>query len=450
MRELKLFEEIANTPSKNDKIQLLKNNDSETLRALLVLTYNKYQTYHIKQLDMPEEYNVVQPDITKELSDILQVMSQRTATPTQGRLMLKKLMAKCTEEGAKWVRRIVERDLNIGIDESTINKAFPGLIPVFEVQLAHPVYKGGVSPRNYWPELKYPLVCEEKLDGLRCVAVVSDDKVTLYSREGRMFDDRGAFTADILKLRPGTSYVLDGELIAHTLNPKNKIAVKNKDGNWPYEQAKSMIKNEATSKAEIQQYVGFFVWDVLELDFFLSQGKKGTALPLERRKLLLTSLFERGGGELNTLRLVPNHLAWNEQEVRSLFRQVRNQGGEGLMLKDPTKPYEFKRSSAVLKFKEFYTADLRIIGAYEGERDSKFEGMMGGLTLSSDDGSTHCDCGSGLDEDLRFELWMQHKRGELVGKIVEVSYQERTTDGSLRFPVFQRFRDDKTTTNVEG
>jgi ATP-dependent DNA ligase len=179
-------------------------------------------------------------------------------------------------------------------------------------------------------------------------------------------------------------------------------------------------------------------------------------------------------------------VAHSEAEVKALFRRVRDKGGqtyscvntkkisykdstktkvviqpgttitytvprgEGVMVKNPDKPYEFTRSDACLKVKEFYTADLRITGAYEGKPGTKYVGMLGGLELASDCGKYSTDCGSLQgDEGQRFELWMMHQRGELVGKIYEVSFQEITADGSLRFPVGIRLRDDKNTTNVE-
>lgn len=471
MKEIEVLKQLQCHPGKNDKIRILKENDTPSLRKLLYLTYNRFLTYRIKQLDFPQFYNSVQPDIADELEMLLLLLAEHETGITQARLMIKSLLAKCTEEGAYWVSNIITRDLKVGIDESTINKAFPGLVPVFDVQLAHPIYSKGKKPVNRWLTLQYPVVVEEKLDGVRCIATVRGGKVTFQSREGHEFDDRGVFAAEILKLRPGTDFVLDGEIIAKKFNPDNGPAVKNKDSNWPYEQGKSMIKDSETTADEVKEYLGYYVWDILELDYFDSQGKEGVGLPLTERKLQLSSLFSRSNFKYLSVNYVPNAVANNEAEVRELFRRVRSKGGqkyscvnkrgrtitytvpkgEGVMVKKPDKPYEFTRSDAVLKVKEFYTCDLRIAGAYEGEPGTKYEGMLGGLEFVSDCGWIKTNCGSLKgDEGQRYELWVMFLRGDLVGKIGEVSYQEITADGSLRFPVFQGLRDDKTTTNVEG
>jgi len=49
--------------------------------------------------------------------------------------------------------------------------------------------------------------------------------------------------------------------------------------------------------------------------------------------------------------------------------------------------------------------------------------------------------GSGFKDDERTKLW--ERASELPGQYIEVKYQEKTKDGSLRFPVFLRFRKDK-------
>lgn len=468
MKEFIVFDKLAATPGKNDKVQLLKDNDTPNLRRLLTLCYDKFRTYRIKSVAHPNLYNKVQPDITDELEMLLNLLAEHKTGTNEAKSLIKNLLARCTEDGAKWVTRIILRDLKVGIDEKTINKAFKGLIPTFDVQLAHPIYSGGKAPVNRWTIVKYPTVVEEKLDGVRCVATVRNGTVVFQSREGHEFNDRGVFSKEILKLCPGADFVLDGEIIAFKFNPNNKVAVKNKDDNWPYEQAKSMLKDSDVEAAEFAEYVGYYVWDIIDIDYFDSQGENGIKETLETRKLKLIALFKRNDLDFKNLFLVPNAIAHNESEVKELFSRVRNKGGqkysvvdskgrlvdytmpkgEGVMVKDPRKYYEFSRTEAVLKVKEFYTCDLRIYGAYEGEAGSKFEGMLGGLNMGTDCGTIKTDCGSGFDDLQRYELWKEYNEGTLVGKIAEVSYQEITADGSLRFPVFIRFRDDKTETSV--
>lgn len=472
MIEFSILEQLSNTPGKNDKIQVLKDFGTPRLRTLLCLAYNRFWTYRVKQLDRPSRYNTVQPDILEELEELLMMLAQHTTGTVHAKGMIKTLLAKCTEANALWVERIILRDLNIGIDEKTINKALPGCVPVFDCQLAYPIYAKGKKVVNRWPSLNYPVIVEEKLDGVRVIAVVKDGGVTFYSREGHddEYDEKGVIAGEILRLRPGTDFVLDGEMIAKKFYPDHKVALKHKDANrWPFELAKSLLKNGSTTKDEVREYVGYYVWDLIELDYFESQGGVGKLLPLTERKFQLTAAFSRQHAyAFKNLFLVPNTLAFSEQAVKREFQLFRNQGGEiksclnskgqeitytvprgeGAMVKGLERGYEFSRTDAVLKVKEFFSMDLRIIDAYEGEPDTKYSGMLGGFVLASDCGTIKTKCG-GLrgDEGQRFELWMLHKRGMLIGGIVEVDYQEVTADGSLTFPIGQ-LRYDKTTTSL--
>lgn len=476
MNEFKTFAAIAAEPSKNAKQELLQANDSPSLRRLLWLTYNKYITFRIKQIEMPHSYNKFQPDTTQELYELCMLLAKHETGANAAKRMIMNLLAKCTEENALWVCRILCRDLNIGIDESTINKVFPDLVPTFSCQLAYPIYSkrkdktGKEIIKNYWPKLKYPLIVEEKLDGFRVIAVCKDGKVTFYSREGHELDDKGVFAPQILKLMPGVDFVLDGEVIAKRFNPNNKVALKYKDDNWPFESGKSMFKASATTAEEVEEYLGFYTWDILSIEYFESQGKQGEKKPLKTRKAELNALFDRQEKPLPNIFLVPNIICHSEQNIRDVFAKVRAKGGqvceaidkkgnvitftiprgEGVMVKDLLKFYEFKRSDAILKVKEFFTMDLRIVGAYEGEKDTACEGTLGGLNLASDCEKIKTKCGGGFSEDKRMEFWMMYLNGTLCGLIVEVSYMDVTVDGALRHPNFIRVRDDRTTTSVEG
>lgn len=438
MQEFKILEQIANTASKIEKMRILSEWDTPNMKTLLYLTFNKFLTYRINKIDMPKKFNTIQPDITIELEQLLLGLAKHETGTLEAKRMINRLLEKCTPQGAWFVIKIIQRDLNIGMDEKSINKVFPCLIPVFNVQLANKV--------DDTSTIKFPAIVEEKLDGVRCIAIVKDLEVNFYSREGREFNGLDAVKAEILKLRPGSNFVLDGEIIGNKFNPKNKTSVKNKDGNWPFAQALSMLKNNDTSLADMKEFTGYYVWDVIDYDYFLSQGVKGETKTLVDRKFELEALFTRNKLELENLFVVPNVLCKTQKEVNDIFQQIRAKKGEGVMIKDPNAVYAFRRNDAVLKLKEFYTMDLRIKGAYEGV--SKYEGMLGGLVMGDDTNTINTDVGSGFSDKDRTDLWLRYLAGDLVGGIAEIMYQEVTTDNSLRFPTFVQERFDKTTTSL--
>ena len=115
---------------------------------------------------------------------------------------------------------------------------------------------------------------------------------------------------------------------------------------------------------------------------------------------------------------------------------------EGIMMKDPTAPYECKRSTAWLKLKPFIEVSLEIIGVEEGT--GRNEGRLGALVCTGvDDGrNIVVNVGSGFDDSERDSFW--NARDRILGDIVEVRADAVTQnqDGtySLRFPRFKLFR----------
>ena len=112
-------------------------------------------------------------------------------------------------------------------------------------------------------------------------------------------------------------------------------------------------------------------------------------------------------------------------------------GEEGIMIKDISAPYEFKRDWSVMKYKAFFDVDVRIKGLLEGT--GKHEGKLGSFVI--DYKGKEVRVGSGLTDTLREELWIDREKH--IGRLIEVRYQEETPDGSLRFPTFVCFRNDK-------
>jgi ATP-dependent DNA ligase len=426
---LQALEKIKAATARTDKLKLLKECESPDLKKLLWYTYNKFVTYRIRNLSLPSTFNVICPPILDEVFILLDFLAAHSAGRTNNVKLIHNVMQKVTPEAAEWIKRVIERDLDIGMDEKSINKVFPKLIPTFSVQLAYPI-------EDRWDKIKYPCLAEIKADGVRCIAVNDGEDVKFYSREGREFTSLKWLAKQVLQLQPGSRFVLDGEIDSIKFNPRNKTAVKNKDGNWKFGQSLSMIKTEGTPEAEMQEHLALKVWDILDHDTFVNQQKSP---PLKDRKIQLFAMFERIDRELPNLSLMESWVAHSKEDLMRYFAEARANGEEGIMVKDPQKNYEYKRSDAILKLKEFYTEDLWVVDVQEGE--GKYSGAVGALICSNHRYSAKV--GTGMDDDTRLELFVEHLAGRLKGSWVEVSYQEVTADGSLRFPVFVNLRPDR-------
>jgi DNA ligase-1 len=183
--------------------------------------------------------------------------------------------------------------------------------------------------------------------------------------------------------------------------------------------------------------VYFAIFDYLTLEEWKEKKGKHT---LKKRKSTLNRQIGTAHAKehlkyLKLVRYEPELLPSDEILKESHDRWVA-QGYEGIMIKDTDSLYSFGRDWSVMKYKAFFDADVPIIGLKEGT--GKHQGKLGSFLV--DYKGVEVNVGSGLNDELREKLWGDPT---IIGRIIEVRYQEETPDGSLRFPTFVCFRKDK-------
>ena len=117
--------------------------------------------------------------------------------------------------------------------------------------------------------------------------------------------------------------------------------------------------------------------------------------------------------------------------------EITQDGYEGAMVKTINAPYRFGRSYDVMKVKEFHDVDLPIIGLEEGT--GRHKGRLGAVKINYN--GVIVKVGSGFSDLERKQIW--DNQISFLARIIEVRYQEVTPDGSLRFPTFVCFRNDR-------
>ncbi|KAJ8292530.1 DNA ligase [Rhodotorula toruloides] len=115
------------------------------------------------------------------------------------------------------------------------------------------------------------------------------------------------------------------------------------------------------------------------------------------------------------------------EHLMKRLEEVKNVGGEGLMLRKPGSKYEPKRSSTLLKVKTFYDAEALVVDHEPGK--GKYEGMLGSLVCVMEDRKTQFKVGSGLNDDRRVNP-------PPIGSIITYRFQELTQQNVPRFPTF--------------
>ena len=130
----------------------------------------------------------------------------------------------------------------------------------------------------------------------------------------------------------------------------------------------------------------------------------------------------------------------DQSQIDTLLDQMVREDKEGLMVNLDV-PYQRKRHRGILKVKRFYTMDLPIIGIEQGS--GRLAGKLGAFVL--DYKGNEVRVGSGFSDEERAEFW---EARNLIGTLCEVKYKEisydkKTGQESLQFPVFVGLRTDK-------
>ena len=111
-------------------------------------------------------------------------------------------------------------------------------------------------------------------------------------------------------------------------------------------------------------------------------------------------------------------------------------GYEGIMLRTPESPYEFKRSKFLQKYKVFVDEEFEVIG-FDKEIQNKIPLVL--WICKTKDGKEFTCRPKGTHAE-RAELYKNADK--YIGKKLTVVFQEYTDDGIPRFPVGKGFRDD--------
>lgn len=397
--------------SGNDKLRLLKENESDTLKQALKAAYCPFTTYGVKKL--PEvDLNPTKNGFDQKTWALLDALASRRLTGGAAQDAIAKELLALPASSGLLLKHILTKDLRAGISISSINKVFPGLIFKFECMLAHPFDEKRIA--------QWPVAVEPKYDGVRALFIYTQSQGGFYSRTGKRFeslDDMAHKITQRFQKYSAPAIVLDGEIMDRSNSFHKIVGDVHKKG---------IQLDQAT----------FNIFDVIPYGHF-SNGEY--VVPYKQRNVyvgrILTQWFPDLLGE--ELRKVPSRLCSTHGEIMDYYQEIRDQGGEGVIVKPMDHAYVCKRSHSWLKIKDCQSVDAPVVDFVEGT--GKFENNLGALVIDVD--GVRVNVGSGLDDATRRQIWSDRDR--LKGLMVEVEYHEKTPDGSLRHPRFVRFRTDK-------
>lgn len=439
--------DIGGESSTKTKQEILAgNSDNEVLRTLLFSAYNPFLQFNLKKIpvSMSSCEGTEVSDITyDEFLKLLVKLSKREVTGNSAVEEVSNFLKKCTAPEYTWYTRVIQKDLKIGLADKGINKAIKDLIPAYEVLLADkiPADSLNLDTPKVLKMLPNRIVTQYKIDGYRLNIHVTDEGVTIRTRNGKVVEGYDCLENEALEKLP-KGFVYDGEIVAPELlnwiaeNSKNESSgvIANRD-------LFSEVMSHAFSKEKNKQGV-FNLFDMIPVDEWQTQKTVST---YEDRLKNIESLVKPL--ELEHIVIVPTskvYLKSNPEDLKEIvdqFHYFLSIGWEGLMIKDLDAPYVFKRSKSLLKMKLMDTVDLVVQDVFEGS--GKLENKLGGVIVEYKGNEVRV--GSGWTDEQRELYWKNPN--DIIGKTIEIAYQAESQNKqggkSLSFPVFKGVRYDK-------
>ena len=255
---------------------------------------------------------------------------------------------------------------------------------------------------------KYPVYIQPKLDGVRCLIYLNNNKVVFQSRQNTIYEPFEHLLEDVTNIlkRMPLNTILDGELYTHNLG---------------FEQIVSMVRKEKVRHSDILK-LKYTMYDC-----FIKDNK---LLVYEDRLKLLQSAYNNE----KTVELIETKKASNELTLINYLDYYCAQNYEGIMLRQNGLYKQGGRSKDLLKYKKFKDSEFEVVGHHLSKMgiptpifecktiDNKLFSVM-------------------MKEDFINKQKRLDNITQYYGKMLTVKYQELTNDSIPRFPVGICFRD---------
>ncbi len=417
------FNDLAANSSRNYKIEHLeKHRDNDTLRRVVQLALDPFTNFYIRKIPQYEYVGAESEHQTclEMALENLYYLHSREVTGNAAIAHLRAILSGLEPDDAKVIERIIQKDLKCGVQVSTANAVWTGLVNEYPVMLCSPFEQKLVD------KVKFPALVQTKMDGMRFNAIVRNGSVEYRSRNGKEIQLLGNLDADFIKMAGDVDCIFDGELLVVS----NNGIMDRQTGNGILNKA-----NKGTISEKEASMVRATVWDVIPYLYFID-GECPT--PYGTRFNSLTMLIDKH--QPTKVSLVQSWEVENYDTAKALFEELLQRGEEGIILKDKNGIWEDKRAKHQIKFKGEMECDLKIVAIEEGT--GKYAGMLGAIICESADGVVKVNVGSGFNDEHRKTLGK-----EIIGKIVAVKYNMRISnkagEESLFLPIFVEVRDDK-------
>lgn len=411
--------------SGNNQIDYLDSIKTELLKEILEYTYDTHKKYKIdegKYNKVQAFTNMVKQPLTVEywnkFKTYLDKLSELKSANDQVVNSIKTFIEQC--EQPLFLRQVLFKDLRLNMNTKKFQAVWPTFLVEPQVQLAK-----AIEDRQIFPNAKY----SRKYDGKR----VWWDTLKPMSRTNKECSTAPVqHIIDELKGGPTEmfDYILDGELLYF------------ENGKEDFQKGISLCQRD--DRLPGCENICYVIFDMINKEKFY-QKQPDVPFKEEYQRILDLLYYEKGSSPCYSL--LPTffehvYIARQDDNNDVLMPLCIQNGWEGTMVRNADCPYEYKRTTNLLKIKEMHDMELQLIDMEPGT--GKHEGRLGAFWV--DYNGYRVQVGSGFTDEQREEYW--NNKEKYIGQMVKVQYFEKTInqDGneSLRFPVFKAFRNMET------
>lgn len=425
---VEIIKELRSTSSRNEKESiLLANKENETLKKVFYLAYDPSINFYIKKI--PDSWlhdNETFGENWEPVFDTLEEIYSRRVTGNEALENLLFMLNSIDCNMAHLVCNIVKKDLDCGVQTTTINKIWKGLIT------EPPYLSYTLFSEKLIKSFKLPCYSQIKLDGLYADVFVMKDSVSYRSRSGINCKFKLPHTVEEklmdLITDPEAGFVLHCEALVRKGESFTEFEER-KIGN-------GYLNNDNSDPEKVV----IAIWDVVSIDEY--SNRKSTEDYIER-----FNLVEKIVEYVDTLhiQMVESRFCHTTQDVIDHFVEARSKGMEGTVVKSPKLKWKDGKVKDGLKLKNEFECEMKIVGFQE---HSKRSGQIGAIFVESEDSLVKCKVGSGLTDAQRKKFFLT--QDEMSGKIVSIKGNDLVTNElkqnqySIFLPRLVEVRDDKT------
>lgn len=482
---IQVLSEIATLDSNQIQKIYLEHGDMGALSEYAVSKKNVVSLFQQQPLTLSSIYGRL-----KEIADTI-----GSGSGKDKKNILKGLLIDSSPQEAKYLIKIINREMRIGLTEGlveiAISKVFrqdlavvrdsmlvsgdiSKVVLLAKRKLLHTALVKPLTPISYMladvmftaEEItnyyQKPLICESKYDGIRAQMHKSGQQIRLFSRKLSEITDafpelaNAAVNVKLLSstLLSNIDFILDGEV----------IVFQNGKPLHFQELQKRLRKKNLTEQIMTETPLVYVVFDIMYFN-----GESLIKKSIRERKEILSNISFKEP-IINSIYKLAN----SEEEIIAMFEKSRDMGHEGLVLKDPDSYYHpGKRGRYWVKLKkELDTMDAVIVIAEYGH--GKRAGVLSDYTFAvrDDDSSsvsklrTIGKAYSGLTDDEILETTKKLQsiiikdegtritvRPEIILEVAFDSIQKSNRHDSgfaLRFPRIKNIREDKNVSDIDS